>query len=118
MTAENVVDFTGGYDPAHWTPIWAEALGNWKGMAFLEGVEPPSWVIGDIVRDAGHPGILYRSTRQTQGVCLVLFPDALRSAFSARAHDPSHALPRDDSSWKEQHRAANTTHERDSGRDI
>lgn len=58
VTAKNVVDFTGGYDPAHWTPICAEALGNWKGMAFLEGVEPPSWVIGDIVRDAGHPGIL------------------------------------------------------------
>ena len=52
VTAQNVVDFTGGYDPAHWTPIWAEAQCNWKGMAFLEGVEPPSWVIGDIVRDA------------------------------------------------------------------
>ncbi len=37
VTAKNVADFTGGYDPAHWTPIWAEAQGNWKGMAFLEG---------------------------------------------------------------------------------
>lgn len=100
VTAKNVVDFTGGYDPTHWTPIWAEALGNWKGMAFLEGVEPPSWVIGDIVRDADHPGILYPSTRQTHGVCLVLFPQmqALAS-FSARPHDPAKSLPRDDSSW-------------------
>lgn len=102
VTAKNVVDFTSGYDPAHWTPIWAEALGNWKGMAFLEGVEPPSWVIGDIVRDAGYPGILYRSARQMDGVCLVLFPDVqLASGFVARAHDPSDALPRDDSSWKQ-----------------
>ena len=101
VTAKNVVDFTGGYDPAHWTPIWAEALGNWKGMAFLEGVEPPSWVIGDIVRDAGHPGILYRSTRQTQGVCLVLFPAVQEAArFAAQVHDPMGTLPRDDSSWR------------------
>ncbi|MBN8491035.1 MAG: RES family NAD+ phosphorylase [Burkholderiales bacterium] len=101
VTAKNVVDFSGGYDPAHWTPIWAEAHGNWKGMAFLEGVEPPSWVIGDIVRDAGHPGILYRSARHADGLCLVLFPEMLVvSGSTARTHDPAGALPRDDTSWK------------------
>src|SRR5574337_1145905 len=63
VTAKSVVDFTGGYDPAQWTPIWAEAYGNWKGMAFLEGVEPPRWVIGDIVRDVGLPGILRSEER-------------------------------------------------------
>jgi len=35
VTAEAVVDFTGGYNAEHWSPIWAEAYGNWKGMAFL-----------------------------------------------------------------------------------
>jgi RES domain-containing protein len=101
VTARDVVDFSGGYSPARWTPIWAEAYCNWKGMAFLEGVEPPSWVIGDIVRDAGHPGILYRSTRNVGGVCLVLFPDVQsRSDFVARVHDPARKLPLDDSSWK------------------
>lgn len=102
VTAKNVVDFSAGYDPARWTPIWAEAHGNWKGMAFLEGVEPPSWVIGDMVRDAGHPGILYRSARHAGGICLVLFSDAqLTSGFVAQVHDPANALPRDDSSWKD-----------------
>jgi RES domain-containing protein len=101
VTAKNVVDFSGGYDAAHWTPIWAEAYGNWKGMAFLEGVEPPSWVIGDIVRDAGHPGILYRSTRHANGVCLVLFPQMqAQTGFTARPHDPANSLPRNESSWK------------------
>ena len=101
VTAKNVVDISGGYDPRHWTPIWAEAHGNWKGMAFLEGVEPPSWVIGDIVRDAGYPGILYRSVRHGDGICLVLFPATDEVAgFSARVHDPSASLPRDDSSWR------------------
>ena len=101
VTAKDVIDFSGGYDPAHWTPIWAEAHCNWKGMAFLEGVEPPSWVIGDIVRDAGHPGILYRSARHAGGLCLVLFPDTLATSnFVASVHDPANTLPRDDSSWK------------------
>lgn len=101
VTGKNVVDFTAGYDPAHWTPIWAEAQGNWKGMAFLEGVEPSSWVIGDIVRDAGHPGILYRSVRHPSGVCLVLFPQVqAQTGFVARSHDPSKTLPRDASSWR------------------
>ena len=101
VTATDVVDFTGGYEPAHWTPIWAEALGNWKGMAFLEGVEPPSWVVGDIVRDDGYPGILYRSARQTDGVCLVLFLGVqLQSRYRATARDPTGALPRDASSWR------------------
>ena len=70
-------------------------------MAFLEGVEPPSWVIGDLVRDAGHAGILYRSTRHEGGVCLVLFPEmAAATGFAAHAHDPQGRLPRDASSWK------------------
>ena len=69
-------------------------------MAFLDGVEPPGWVIGDIVRDAGHPGIVYRAARHAGGICLVLFPEVRsRSPFVAKVHDPANALPRDDSSW-------------------
>jgi RES domain-containing protein len=101
ITAGSVVDFTGGYTAGHWTPIWAEAYGNWKGLAFLEGVEPPSWVIGDLVRDAGHAGILYRSARRSGGICLVLFPDMqAATGFAAPVHDPEGQLPRDMSSWR------------------
>ena len=61
--------------PAHWTPVWAEAYCNWKCMALLEGVEPPNWVIGELDREAGHPGIHDCSARNHDGVCLVLFPE-------------------------------------------
>jgi hypothetical protein len=44
-------------------------------MAFLENVAPPSWEIGDLVREAGHPGILYRSARNRAST--------YRSEFSA-----------------------------------
>ena len=99
VTAEAVVDFTGGYNAEHWSPIWAEAYGNWKGMAFLENVEPPSWVIGDLVREAGYPGILYRSTRDPAYPCLVLFPE-LAEKFKAPVYDPEGRLPRNTESWR------------------
>jgi RES domain-containing protein len=100
VTAQAVVDFTGGYQEERWSPIWAEAYCNWKGMAFLENVEPPSWVIGDLVRQAGYPGILYACARDRAHRCLVLFPD-LADRFRAPAYDPEGRLPRNAQSWKQ-----------------
>jgi RES domain-containing protein len=100
VTAEKVVDFSDGYDPERWSPIWAEAYCNWKGLAFLEDVEPPSWVIGDLVREASAAGILYRSVRDPTQRCLVLYPE-FAEKFSARVYDPDGKLPRNPNSWRE-----------------
>ncbi len=101
VTARHVVDFTSGYDPEHWPEIWSEMQCNWKEWAFLENVEPPTWIIGDLVREAGHPGILYRSVRDPSGSCLVLFPElTATTGFTARVHDPGALLPKDGSSWE------------------
>jgi RES domain-containing protein len=99
VSADRIVDFTRGYDAARWTPIWAEAYCNWKSMAFLDQDEPPSWVIGDLVREAGHPGILYRSARAPEHTCLVLFPE-LSARFRAPVYDPEGRLPKNADSWK------------------
>ena len=100
VSAHAVVDFSGGYVQGAWDQIWAEAHCNWKSMAFLEEIEPPSWVIGDLVREAGYPGILYRSARHSEGVCLVLFPEmAAKTGFRAIVHDPERRLPQDAASW-------------------
>jgi RES domain-containing protein len=72
VTAENVVDFTGGYVEETWNPIWAEAYCNWRGTAFLEDIETASWVIGDLVREVGYPGISYRSARNPLSITLNL----------------------------------------------
>jgi RES domain-containing protein len=100
VTADRIVDFSDGYDPERWSPIWAEAYCNWKGLAFLEDVEPPSWVIGDLVRDALVAGILYRSARDPKQRCLVLYPE-FAETFSARVYDPDGKLPRNPNSWRE-----------------
>jgi RES domain-containing protein len=83
VSADRIVDFTGGYDAVRWSPIWAEAYCNWKGMAFLALDKPPSWVIGDLVREAEHPGILYRSAH-----------------FRAPVYDPAGRLPQNADSRK------------------
>ena len=98
VTADPIVDFTGGYVAGTWLPIWEQAYCDWKRLANLDRVEPPSWTIGDLVRNAGAAGLLYRSVRKPEEICLVLYPD-MQSAFTAPVHDPDNHLPRDQSSW-------------------
>lgn len=99
VSAERAVDFTGGYQSETWSPIWAEAYCDWRRLAFYEDIDPPSSVIGDLVREAGAAGLLYRSARDSSEVCLVLYPE-LGHLFSASVHDPEGKLPRDDKSWR------------------
>jgi RES domain-containing protein len=98
VTAERVVDFSGGYTPEHWSPLWAEAYCNWKALAFLEDVEPPSWAIGDLVRADSVAGILYRSARDSAQRCLVFYPE-FEDKFTAPVYDPEGKLPRNADSW-------------------
>ena len=65
VMAAAVVGFSAGFDPQRWAPIWFEAYCNWKRLAFLEQVEPPSWVIGDLVRAALDP-----EDRRTRSQCV------------------------------------------------
>jgi RES domain-containing protein len=99
VTAEDVVDFTGGYSADQWSPIWAEAYCNWRQLAFYDKVEPPSWKIGNLVSNAGYAGILYRSAVDVTGTCLVLYPRN-SAKFTAPVHDPDQLLPRNAESWR------------------
>lgn len=67
-------------------------------MHFNEGIEPPSWVIGDQVLTAGAKGILFKSII-TGGTNLVLYNDALTGTDVIVVHDPNHALPKNQDSW-------------------
>lgn len=98
VTANPVVDFTAGYTEAEWSGIWQDAYCNWLQLAFRENVDPPSWIIGDLVVASGAAGILYRSALDPQAVCLVLYPDNSKT-YTAPVHDPMAALPADQSSW-------------------
>jgi RES domain-containing protein len=98
VSAQHVIDFSGGYSVEDWPPIWKEAYCNWKGLAYLDNVEPPSWVIGDLARAAHACGILYRSARNPSVQCLVLYPELSR-LFTAKVFDPKGDLPSNAESW-------------------
>ena len=96
-----VVDFSAGYSAGAWDPLWADYACNWRQLAFDKGIEPPSWVLGDLTLDAGAAGILFPSNLHAGGVNLVLFNSSALPTKALRAHDPNGQLPRDDSSWRE-----------------
>ncbi len=68
-------------------------------MYFNDGIEPPSWVIGDKVLASGGKGILFKSGI-TGGTNLVLYNDALVTSDLVIVHDPNYALPKNQESWK------------------
>lgn len=98
IAAAPVVDFRDGFTN-EWDPLWQDFYCDWRRMHFNEGIEPPTWVIGDQVLAAGGKGILFRSVI-TGGTNLALFTDALASTDSITVHDPNHALPKNQDSWK------------------
>jgi RES domain-containing protein len=99
VTADPVVDFTGGYQGDIWSPLWEDFYCDWRGCWFNQRIEPPSWIIGDEVVAAGAKGILFRSRLSADGVNLVMYVDDLAPTDRLDVHDPLRSLPRDQSSW-------------------
>lgn len=98
LHVESVVDFREGFS-SEWEPLWQDFFCDWRKMHFYEGIEPPSWVLGDKVIAAGAKGILFKSTI-TGGTNIVLYNDALTSVDAITVHDPHQALPKNQSSWQ------------------
>lgn len=95
-----VVDFSAGYEAGTWDPLWADYACNWRQLALDQGVEPASWVLGDLALDADAAGIVFPSTVCPGGTNLVLFHSSALPPEALRVHDPKGDLPRDQSSWR------------------
>lgn len=95
----SVVDFSAGFDPERWEPLWAEHACNYRGMAYDQHIEPPSWVLGDLVNESPSDGLLYPSTKAQGGTCLVIFQPELIPSRNLRVIDLKNQLPRDQSAW-------------------
>ena len=98
VTVDRVVDFRGGFDPAHWDPLWEDFTCDWRKLWFNDRIEPPSWVLGDDVLAAGGKGLLFPSTKRPGGTNLVLYNSAL-DAGDVVPYDPAGALPKNQASW-------------------
>lgn len=69
-------------------------------MYFDKGLEPPSWVLGDIATISGTKGIVFPSVL-VAGVNLVLYTELLDANDRLRVYDPEGGLPRNQRSWEE-----------------
>jgi RES domain-containing protein len=95
-----VADFRKGFDPAAgWAPIWEDFYCDWRRLAIVEKLEPPSWVVSDLVLQAGLKGILFPSVARPGGFNLVVYPSALTPGDKLAAIDPRGDLPKDQASW-------------------
>ena len=94
-----VVDLRTGYVASAWGPLWQEWACEWRRMSVGDRIEPPSWLLGDEVVEAGCSGLLFPSTRST-GLNLVVYTDQLAESDELLVHDPGAALPRDRRSWE------------------
>lgn len=97
LAVDVVVDFRGGFT-RRWPMIWQDFYCDWRALHFNEGIEPPSWVIGDQVLAAGAKGILYASSI-TAGTNVVLYNQALTAQDKLVPYDPQDALPKNQDSW-------------------
>ncbi|WNH53853.1 RES family NAD+ phosphorylase [Stenotrophomonas oahuensis] len=93
-----VADFSAGYDP-DWDALWMDWDCAWKRLAFIDDIEPPTWVMADEVVAGEASGLLFPSTKRPGGTNLVIYPDQLREGDSLQVHDPDGALPRSQDSW-------------------
>lgn len=82
-----------------WDDLWHDWREDWRHLKFDLHIEPPSWVLGDLVLEADLPGIVFPSLTQENGVNVVLYVAALPDGNCIEVNDPDGRLPRDQSSW-------------------
>lgn len=99
VSLSNVVDFSQGYEPAAWDPIWQDFFCEWRKLA-LNQIEPPSWVISDLVQGTAFQGVLFPSSAHHGGINLVVYPARLTASDKLAPIDPRGDLPKDQSSWR------------------
>ena len=87
-------------DTGEWDPLWSDWHTPWREMLVNGMVEPPSWLLADLVRAEGVPGVIFPSMTAPGGHNLVLFLDMLSIRDVLTLQDPAGLLPRDDSSWR------------------
>ena len=94
-----VVDFRDGYKLGEWDIAWQDWDCEWRRLAFNLRIEPPSWLIGDLVISANAVGILFPSTLPQAGTNLVVFTQRLTTTDKLEHFDPRGDLPRNQRSW-------------------
>ena len=98
-TIRGLVDLRQLHRGAPWDELWHDWREDWRHLKFEMHIEPPTWVLADMVLAAGHTGILFPSLTNDRGLNIVVYVDQLKDGNSVQVNDPDRRLPRDQSSW-------------------
>ncbi|OYW18670.1 MAG: RES protein [Burkholderiales bacterium 12-64-5] len=101
VTLTRLVDLRQLHRGAPWDDLWHDWCEDWRQLKFDQHIEPPSWVLGDMVIEAGSPGIIFPSLTHEAGINLVVYVGQLAEPDSITVNDPDGRLPIDRSSWQD-----------------
>lgn len=100
VTLRNLVDLRQLDSRDVWDELWHDWQEDWRSLKFDLHIEPPTWVLSDMVLAQGHAGILFPSQVHADGTNVVVYVGHLKSVNSIMVNDPDASLPRDQSSWQ------------------
>ncbi len=95
----DLVDLRQLHHGAPWDELWHDWREDWRHLRFELHIEPPTWVLADMVLAHGYTGILFPSPAHGGGTNVVVYSDRLKDGNSVTVNDPDGQLPRDQSSW-------------------
>ncbi|MDR2155082.1 MAG: RES domain-containing protein [Burkholderiaceae bacterium] len=87
-----MADFSAGFDPRQWPPLWADFAVDWRTEWFGKHNEPPTWYMADDVIAARLDGILFPSQAHSGGTNLVIYQSSTLPPDRLRVHDPEGVL--------------------------
>jgi RES domain-containing protein len=82
-----------------WDDLWHDWREDWRHLRFDLHIEPPTWVLGDLVLAQGHVGILFPSQVHDGGTNVVVYVNRLNESNTIEVNDPDGRLPQDEASW-------------------
>jgi RES domain-containing protein len=99
VSLQGLVDLRQLHRGDPWHDLWHDWREDWRHLKFDLHIEPPSWVLGDMVIASGSQGIFFPSQTAAGGTNVVVYLDHMSAGNSISVHDPEGRLPRDQSSW-------------------
>jgi RES domain-containing protein len=99
VALRDLVDLRQFHHGGPWDELWHDWREDWRHLKFERHIEPPTWVLADMVLAHGYTGILFPSQAHEGGTNVVVYSDRLTDGNSVTVNDPDGRLPRDQSSW-------------------
>jgi RES domain-containing protein len=99
VALRNLVDLRQLHRGPPWDDLWHDWHEDWRHLKFELHIEPPTWVLSDMVREQGFTGIVFPSQTHESGTNVVVFTDRLGDGNSIEVNDPDGQLPLDQASW-------------------